>query len=161
MSSTTRLPALSVVHQPKLPCNFSPKATACQVVSTLRVWVATRPLQQDQLLCTGIRNTMITADSHLARSPQTRSAHSVRRLATSWSRSSAVAHQEKTAMCPTLGSLMSSIDTQLEQADGAIATTGNLNIELAKPIWPANPVANPIRSTNCDSPAIYRSVLAW
>ena len=64
-------------------------------------------------------------------------------------------------MCPTLGSSMSSIDTQLEQADEAIATTGNPNIELAKPIWPAIPVANPIRSTSRDPPATYRSVLAW
>ena len=45
-------------------------------------------------------------------------------------------------MCPILGSSLSSIDTQLEQADVAISLTGNLNIELAKSTRPANLVAN-------------------
>lgn len=118
MSSTPRLPHLCVVHRTKSPCTSCPKITAsCQAVSTRRTWAATKSLRLSRLLPTLMRNTMTTVDSHLAKSPQIRSAHSVRRLAMSWSRSSAVAHQERTATYLIPGSSMLSIGIPLVQAE--------------------------------------------
>lgn len=105
--------------------------------------MALKTLLLARLLRMRTRNTVITADSHLVKSLRTRSALSVRPLATSWSRSSAVARQERTATCLILGSLTSSIGTQLEQADLAIATTGPLNIELAISIRGSKPSRKP------------------